>query len=132
MLRGRSEKKAVLTSIYNSLCSTIARNDSRLREATGFCERAVALSADSANAHNSLGAVLMQQGRDGAAIEAFKRALALDKNSTSAGYNLALAYSNLGQEELAVKSLLRVLDSDPNHTLARMQLQQFQRKTKKS
>ncbi len=123
---GESKHKSVLASIYRSLCNTVAKATARLQEATQFCEKAVNLSADSSNAHNSLGAVLMQRGENREAIGAFKRALALDKSSTMAAYNLALVYITTGDDALAIQSLSRVLATDSSHGPAMEQLQLLQ------
>lgn len=119
--------RETLASIYTSLCNMMARN-SRLKEATLFCERAVNTSRDSFNAHNSLGAVLMHRGDSKQAIQAFKKAAALNRTSAIAEFNLALAYISTGQEALAVESLERVLETDTNHRPARTQLQELRRK----
>lgn len=122
---GGSANEDVLTSIYNSLCTMIAKNVSRLQEATQFCQEAVSMNAESANMHNSLGVVLMHSGKNSNAIKSFKRAAALNKTSTMAVFNLALAYINTGASDLAMQSLQRVLTIDSNHVSARLQLQEL-------
>ncbi len=106
----------------------VAKNSTRLEEATLLCERAVDVSEESFVAHHSLGAVLMHRGRNRPAIRAFKRAAALNRNSTTAEFNLALAYASAGEEEMAVKTLENVLASDHTHTAARAHLQELKRR----
>ena len=102
----------------------IARNASRLEEATLFCEKGVEVTSGSFVAHNSLGAVLMKSGKSRPAIRAFKRAAALNQTTGStAEYNLALAYISAGERDLAVKTLEGILASDHTHSAARAHLQ---------
>ena len=110
-------------SIYTALCNLVASNSSRLGEAEELCERATQIDQDHFKAHNSLGAVLVREGKNWRAIQSFKKAAALNRTSTAAEYNLALAYMSLGRDDLALQTLKKVLRMERDHTPARRQLQ---------
>ena len=127
-LESRADYKRSLASIYTTLCNMLARNSSRLEEATQYCREGVHTNQASFNAHNSLGVVLMHRGENQHAVQAFKKAVALNNTDTTPEFNLALAYLNMGQQGLAVQSLEKVLERDKDHLSARMHLQELRRK----
>ena len=127
LLVKNKDMRNVLASIYNSLCSMIARDNNRLEEAMVYCQKAGDTSAESSNIHNSLGAMFMQRGRNKDAINAFKKAAALNRSCTVAQYSLALLYINMGEDKLAMESLERVLSVDSTHSGARSQLDQLRK-----
>lgn len=128
LLKEKADKDK-MAGVYTTLCNMIAKNHSRLEEATEFCEKAINISTHSYTAHNSLGAVLIHRGDHKHAIRAFKRAISLDQTSTAAIFNLALAYINSGKDELAVEALEQVLTIDKNHTSAKIQLEWLKKKS---
>ena len=124
----KTDVKENVARLYTSICNTIARNDSRLVEATEYCTKAVRTNQKLSAAHNSLGAVLLQRGNTERAIQEFKTAAALNHSNTNPDYNLAMIYMSLGEETQAMYSLERVLAIDKNHLPAKKQLEQLRKK----
>jgi protein O-GlcNAc transferase len=68
---------------------------------------------DYANAHNTLGVALVNQGRHEEALPSFLAALRIDGGHVEASNNAANALSTLGRAEEAIPYLRRALEIDP-------------------
>jgi protein O-GlcNAc transferase len=77
---------------------------------------------ESANAHNTLGVVLIQQGRTSEALTAFRAALRADPAHAEASNNLGNALHALARDEEALPYLQRALNSQPQLADAHMNL----------
>lgn len=116
-------KTEKIAQTYSSLCSMVSRNTSRLPEALGLCDLAVATHSDLPNIHNIRGAVLTKMERHSEAKMAFEQALRLEPGNANSMFNLALAHQNLGDVVVAMEILHRVLAVDPTHQPAKEQLE---------
>ena len=99
----------------------LRRTDDAAREA----RVAVALAPATASAHEALGAVLFEQGRDREAADAFREVLRLRADHARAGLHLAWALERLGEwdaAEVTVRVVLARRPDDPQarETLARL------------
>ena len=73
----------------------------------------VAAHPDYANAHNTLGVALVNQGRHEEALASFLAALRIDGRHVEANNNAANALSTLGRAEEAIAYLRRAVEIDP-------------------
>ena len=73
----------------------------------------VAAHPDYANAHNTLGTALVNQGRHKEALASFLAALRIDGGHVEANNNAANALSTLGRAEEAIAYLRRAVEIDP-------------------
>lgn len=71
------------------------------------------------------GAILLQQGRNEAAVERLERAVALDATNVQARYNLAGAYARLRRFDEALQAIEAVLRAAPGYPGARDLQQQL-------
>ena len=93
-------------------------------EAVALLQRAVALDAGDAGAHNDLGNVLQAAGRLDAALTAYRRAVELDPERAETHVNLGQALRAKGDLEGAAEALGRAAALRPDHagTLLRIGL----------
>lgn len=84
--------------------------------------RAVAAAPDSAEAHNSLGALLLQQGDPAMALASLQSALRVAPQFAEARFNLGKALAASGQLEAAVETFAALADHEQAGPAARLQL----------
>src|SRR5438067_532481 len=85
----------------------------RADEAAREARVAVALAPGAASAHEALGAVLFEQGRDREAVEAFGEVLRLRPDHAHAGLHLAWAFERLREWDAAENAVRAVLARRP-------------------
>jgi Flp pilus assembly protein TadD len=98
----------------------LARGD--LTGALQRAERAAAASPRDAQLHFLLGVVLMDLGRDGAALDVFMRMSEEYPELPDPYNNIALLRARAGELEQARQALESALRNDPGHRLARANL----------
>jgi tetratricopeptide (TPR) repeat protein len=96
---------------------TIARNADYASEER-FWQAAVRASPQSANAHNSLGNVFLDNGDTNRAIAEYQLAIGLNPLLAEAYNNLAAAFIKLGRVQLAVLYLEKALQLNPDYAPA--------------
>ena len=84
-------------------------------DAAALLQRAVALDAGDAGAHNDLGNVLQAVGRVDAAVVAYRRAAEIDPERAEAHLNLGQALRIKGDLDGAVEALGRAATLRPDH-----------------
>src|SRR5262245_48594339 len=82
----------------------------------------VSIHPSYANAHNTLGVVLVTQGRHEEGVAAFQAALRAEPAHAEAASNLGNALAALGRNEQAIASLRRALEAQPEAPDARYNL----------
>jgi tetratricopeptide (TPR) repeat protein len=96
----------------------IARRRGDRREAVRCLEQALAGSSDYGDAHNALGALRLENGEVGAAIESFERAIACDPANARArsnlGYVLLRERPDYGRGVALIRAALELAPQDPN------------------
>jgi Tfp pilus assembly protein PilF len=92
--------------------------DGKLEEAAKCYKRAITLNPDFAEAHNNLGAVLLEQGHHNEAAAAFHRALAINPVYAEALNNLAFGLHKSGNFRRAVEMYRRAVSIKPNYAEA--------------
>lgn len=88
--------------------------DEKLNEALKYLRRAIASAPESADAHNDLGACLIQQGKIEDAIKEFETALELKADMPAALFNRALCYQRLLLRDAASDDYSRLLEIEPD------------------
>ncbi len=71
---------------------------------------------EDASAHNELGVLYYQQGRQGAALDCFRRATELDPRHARAHSNLGACFNDRGRNGEAITCYEKALDIDPRLT----------------
>ena len=113
---------AVLSALFADLCAFFAYYPARLININIFgpnlaiteFQKAVDINPGFARAHNNLGIVLAQKGRDDEAIGHFEKALdtnADDTDAAAAQYNLGSALMRKGRTEKAAVDFRKALIS---------------------
>ena len=96
-------------------CALVAFRLDAVDEAGALLQRAVALDAEDAGAHNDLGNVLLAAGRVDAALAAYRRAVEIDPERAETHLNLGQALRAKGDLGGAVEALNRAAALRPNH-----------------
>ena len=96
-------------------CALAAFRLDALDEATALLQRAVALDAGDAGAHNDLGNVLQAAGRLDAALVAYRRAVEIDPARAEAHLNLGQALRAKGDLDGAAEAFGRAAALRPDH-----------------
>ena len=86
-----------------------------LDEAAALLQRAIALDAGDAGAHNDLGNVLQATGRVDAALAAYRRAIEIDPERAQTHVNLGQALRAKGDLDGAAEALRRAAALRPEH-----------------
>ena len=95
----------------------------RSAEAEPLLREVIALRPDSAEAHNDLGVILWNLGRQEEAVLMVQRALQL-RPTTPTAQNLVQMQAIRGNLAGVIEALRLVIQLDPNNALARQQLDQ--------
>lgn len=95
---------------------------SDLKKAQELLEKAVAISPDYADAHNSLGVVWERNGDLKRAGEEYSNAIRLEPENATAHKNLGLILERNQQAELAIGQYLEAIRIDPNQPLVHAKL----------
>ncbi len=134
---GRTGRHAEARALYRSVlaarpdhrdalkaCALAAFRLEALDEAAMLLQRAVALDAGDAGAHNDLGNVLQAAGRIDAALAAYRRAVAIDPERAETHLNLGQALRAAGDLDGAAGAFGRAAALRPDHagTLLRIGL----------
>ncbi len=102
-----------LPRAWNNYCSALSENE-KCSSAIRVCRKALSLSPDLADAHNSLGICFSQAGEFGPAEREFLKAGELGSDNYGIPYfNLGLLYSKSGDFETARKWFLRAIEKNP-------------------
>lgn len=83
-----------------------------------FLERAVALMPQSAQAHNNLGVLLANRGRQEEALESLRAAMKLRPGDAEVIYNYGNTLASMGRFAEAMPFLQQALEIDPTHSNA--------------
>lgn len=116
-----SPEKLLQSTILNNIGVTFLRKKD-FYKSEKFSEKALQIEENNINAHNNLGCIYNQLGKDKKAIEAYQNAL---KNML----NYSLSYNNLGnvllkleKYEDAIPYYKKTIELDPNHAYAHYNL----------
>lgn len=91
------------------------QTQNRFDAAIEHYRKALSISPNFAEAHNSMGFALQSQGKLDEATESFQRALSINPNFADAHYNLGNAYKELRRYEDAEASYRQALNINPDH-----------------
>jgi tetratricopeptide (TPR) repeat protein len=81
-----------------------------------LCRSALAVTADSAEAHQLLGTIVQAQDRVVEAVESFQQAIRLEPQNAEAFHQLSIALAELGRLPEALAAVRESLILRPNHT----------------
>jgi tetratricopeptide (TPR) repeat protein len=87
--------------------------ESALQEAINFCQNAISLKPDMAEAHNTLGTALAYQERYEEAAREFLKALEIKPDFVEAHYNMSLLSFKCGAVDKAIFHLKKILEINP-------------------
>jgi tetratricopeptide (TPR) repeat protein len=93
-------------------------------EAIAHYQRALAIKADYAETHNSLGNALLQEGKVDEAISHFQKALQIKPGLAEAHYNLGVALDQMGRVDKAIADYQKALEINPDNAKAHTNLGQ--------
>ena len=96
-------------------CALIAFRLDSVEEAAALLQRAVALDAGDAGAHNDLGNVLLATGRIDAALTSYRRAVEIEPERAQTHVNLGQALRAKGDLDGAAEALCRAAALRPEH-----------------
>ncbi len=96
-------------------------------DAAAAYRRAIAVNADSIEAHAKLAALLDSASRLNEALTHLRRIVAIRPGSADAHNDLGGALAQAGFPDEAARHLRRALELDPNHTVARQNLERLTR-----
>ena len=88
--------------------------------ATQAFRRAIELRPDHSRAHNSLGALLNEQGKEQEAITEYRLAIQHDPNFASPRFALATLLKNRGDEDSAIEQYRKISQSGDDDYLQRI------------
>jgi predicted O-linked N-acetylglucosamine transferase (SPINDLY family) len=112
----------ILVNYAAALETSIGRMPDNLDRARALAERAVRLAPDFADAHFTLGTILLRHADRPAALAAFTAALRLAPGFADAHYNAGNQLLELGEGEAAIAAFTRAIDLKPNFLQARCNL----------
>jgi tetratricopeptide (TPR) repeat protein len=84
-------------------------------EAHKYCEKAIKLNADFAEAWNTLGIISFELRQYKDAICAYQKATSITKSYRTAWYNLGNVYAHIGRHEEAASAYKQALEVDNNY-----------------
>jgi predicted O-linked N-acetylglucosamine transferase (SPINDLY family) len=110
------EQRAKYAAWSNQL-GTARKQAGDLHAAVVYCQQAISLQPDFAEAHNNLGDALQQQGQLDLALKSYRQAISLEPNYAAAHNNLANILKQKGQLKQAVEAYQRALKLEPDQAI---------------
>ena len=124
----RQSLLAIPTGLLITLGVLVWINCAKYRNLDTLWTDTVQKNSTSQIAHNSLGALRSDRGREGDLLEAqnlFKRAITLDPEYAEAHLNLAIAYGKIGNLELAYQHFDKAIQLQPGYAKAYFNLAEW-------
>lgn len=88
-------------------------NKKKIGLAKQYMQRALKKGGQSAEIHNNLGVILMAEGEQDQAVDAYKKSLSIDSNNVAASTNLGLLYAKYGYYDKAAPLLENAYSAYP-------------------
>lgn len=114
----RNALAAVVSAMCVGLAVLTSRQSEVYRDSGTFWRAVLATDAGSWEAHNNLGAFLVEQGQSDEALPHFSRAVEIRPDYAKAQYNLGAALREKGQVDEAIVHLQRAVDIQPDYVEA--------------
>ena len=111
-------KNKNLTSENVFLLAIKKHRENNIKEAQNYYQKVLKIDSNHVNAHNNLGVIFKDLGKNQKAKSCYEKAIKLNPNYADTHYNLGIVFKNLGEHQKAQDCYEKVIKLNPNHAPA--------------